>query len=215
MSLISDVPIVSVDLETGGLVAGRHTPLSIGAVRQPRSQDFSSDGRCIVNSDNSFYVQLEWDTVVVDPKAMRINRLDIANPAGPNADFMNRSLPAAEGLNLFHSWLLEYSSEPIYALGMNVGSFDLQMLKSVWNYGLNKNWPFHYRSIDINCLFFALSQLHNRPYDVIKQEITVAAREKSGFSKNMEHHALADAWSNFYVWEECMSRLHGDREVKC
>lgn len=208
MSKISDLPIVSLDLETGGLIPGQHTPLSIGAVIVP-----GGDGSVThnlpykVTENNSFYIQLEWDNLVVSPEALRINQLDIANPPGPgemDGTRTNRSLPAQEGLQLFLEWLTQYSTIPVHALGVNVGSFDLAMLRSVWQ----GPWPFHYRSIDLNSVFFALSQVQNKPYDAIKSEITQLAWDRSEFPLDMKHHALADAWSNIYIWKECLRRFH-------
>ncbi len=202
MLRISNTPIVSLDLETGGLIPGKHTPLAIGAVMVP-----SGDETYEINDQNSFYIQFEWDTVVVDPQALRINRLNIANPPGSTGAIANRSLPANEGLGLFHEWLgRQQLTTSVHALGMNVGSFDLPMLRSVYSLP----WPFHYRSIDLNSLFFALSQVQNKPFDAIKQEITKIAWEKSQFSKEMEHNALVDAWFNVYAWEECVRRFGGD-----
>ncbi|GAF95096.1 unnamed protein product, partial [marine sediment metagenome] len=51
MLQISDIPIISLDLETGGLVPGIHTPLSIGAVV------VSGDNNPEITDKNSFYVQ--------------------------------------------------------------------------------------------------------------------------------------------------------------
>ncbi len=201
MLRISDLPIISLDLETGGLIPGKHTPLSIGAVAYPGDYSTEDDwsSHC---ARNSFYIQLEWDTMVVDPQAIRVNKLNIVDPPGPEGDFSDRSLPAAEGLLLFQQWLAQrYSS--VHALGLNVGSFDLPMLRSIWQ----GPWPFHYRSIDLNSLFFALSQVLNKPFDVIKDEITGTAWEKSEFPIDMRHHALADAWSNIHMWEECIHRF--------
>lgn len=211
MLKISDMSVISIDLETGGLVPGRHTPLAIGAVVLPGSGNLPrNDKPYEVTYKNSFYVQLEWDTVIVDPAAMKINHLDIANPPGPDGIMIHRSFPSEVGLRMFADWLAQYGSS-IHALGMNVGSFDLLMLKSIWQV----SWPFHYRSIDLNSLFFALSQVQNKSYDWIKDEITTLAWKKSVFPKKMEHHALADAWSNVYVWEECLKRFGGDCEVLC
>lgn len=212
MLKISDIPVISLDLETGGLIPGKHTPLAIGAVVVPGG---GGGETYEIKDQNSFYIQLEWDTVVVDPQALRINKLNIANPPGPNGIMTNRSLPAHEGIGLFDGWLgRRQFTAPVYALGMNVGSFDLPMLRSVWQTMksdlIPRPWPFHYRSIDLNSLFFALSQVQNKPYDVIKQEITKIAWEKSQFPKEMEHNALADAWFNVYAWKECVRRFNGD-----
>ncbi len=204
---ISSLPIISVDLETGGLTPGKHTPLSIGAVRL--NADHSE-----INESNSFYVQLEWDAMVVTPQAMRVNGLNIGNPPGKDGDFDNKSLPAIEGVRNFVSWL---GKPPIYAMGANVGSFDLQMLKAIWNKDLFGQWPFHYRSIDLNSLFFALSDIQNIPFNVIKEEITKKAWSdvKELYPSVVEHHALYDAWSNIFAWKECMRRFDGHCVVQC
>jgi hypothetical protein len=208
MLRISDIPVISLDLETGGLVPGKHTPLSIGAVMVPGSGPLDKVDGYKITKENSFYVQLEWDTVVIDPSAMRINRLNIVDPPGPEMygqEVASRSLPAKEGVLEFFNWLAsaQTTSRYVHALGMNVGSFDLPMLRSIWN----GPWPFHYRSIDLNSLFFALSQIQNKPFDAIKQEITQIAWDNNEFSQEMEHYALADAWFNVYAWKECLRRF--------
>ena len=221
MSRLGEPPFISLDLETGGLVPGKHSVLSIGAVVVPIS---GGNEVYEITGENSFYTQLEWDTVTVDPRALQINKLDIANPPGRNGSIACRSLPALEGIHCFFEWLNKIQrnySIPIpqlHALGVNVGSFDLQMLRPIWDYGLKRNWPFHYRSIDLNSLFFALSNMQNKPFNDIKQEITKIAwdkvRSELAVPQGM-HHALADAWSNVYVWEECLKRFGGDCEVLC
>ena len=213
MLRISDLSIISLDLETGGLVPGTHTPLSIGAVVVPGGGNLVQNE---ITDKNSFYIQLEWDTVVT-PQAMKINKLDITNPPGPNGTITNRSLPGKEGLRYFADWLTQHhnTDQLIHVLGVNVGSFDLPMLRSIWKGPGATSWPFHYRSIDLNSLFFALSQIQNKSFGAIKKEITQIAWEKNKFPNEMEHHALADAWSNVYVWEECIKRFGGDYEILC
>ncbi len=203
---ISDLPIVSINLETAGQTPGRHVPLSIGAVIPGECGDIHE-----VTEDNSFYIQLEWEGVFVDPIALKVNGLDIVHPPGPGGDFTNRSLPALEGLKFFHEWLCSRFGATanddalIHALGMNVAQFDIPMLRPIWQV----KWPFSRRSIDLNTLFFALSNIENRPFDAIKTAITKLAWERNKFDVDMKHHALADAWSNLYVWEECIKRLGG------
>ena len=213
---VDNVRIIALDLETTGLIPGKHVPISIGAVKMDLDHD-------IINSRNSFYVQLEWDSLTVDPSALRINRLDIVNPPGRNESFYRRSLPVIEGIGTFLTWLDMSDETPILALGKNVGSFDLPMLKSIWNVGLNRNWPFHYRSIDINTLFVALSSLTNSPIDTVKNRITQKVWEmmteqriedagESWSFLHREHNAFSDAWWNVYAWKECLKEL-GDFEV--
>ncbi len=195
--------IVSLDLETTGLEVGVHKPISIGAVN--------------LSTRQYFYCQLEWDNITISPEAMRINKIDIINPPGINSctQIYNRSLPANRVLHLFidtfTDWIRRHNNSKIIALGVNVGSFDLKMLKSIWPDG--KSWPFHYRSIDLNSLMFVIAETHDRDFDEVKKQVTETAWDK--FKENKpylakeigEHHALADAWWNIYALQECTKIL--------
>jgi len=192
--------ILSLDLETTGLIPGKHVPISIGAVKLDEHNEYRS-------SENSFYVQLEWDSLIVDPKAMKINGLDIANPPGCGP-FDCNSLPADEALYKFKEWL---GTDSFVAMGKNVGSFDLPMLRAVWEPRMKCSWPFGYRSIELNTLFFTLSELLNRQFDDVKNEITRRAWCKVGCFENLgnliTHHALGDAWWNVFAWQNCLEWL--------
>lgn len=212
---VSNEHLVSIDVETSGLEVGKHVPLSIGAAIVPYNPKRDS-GPHIVDTHNSFYVQLEWDDVIVDPKAMQVNKLNLAYPPGVYGMKFNHSLPAAYGISVFRKWLDKYAPLRIRALGLNVGSFDLPMLKSIWNQGGNNKWPFKYQSIDLNTLFYLLSRLQNRSFDSIKKEISdIAWRNNELMKMYGEHHALGDAWFNIYAWEECLRRLEEGYEVLC
>ncbi len=201
--------IISIDIETTGLEIGKHKPIAIGAVN--------------LTTRESFYLQLEWDNVIIDPKAMRINKLDIINPPGDNTctPLYNRSLPSDKALllldNKLREWAVRDNNEnvtlpyrnKIISLGKNVSSFDLLMLKSIWRW----EWPFHYRSIDINSLMFVIAETHNKDFEEIQKQIKEIAwdkfkKEQSLLAKEIgEHHALADAWWNIYAWEKCIEIL--------
>ncbi len=214
MNPISFKRIISLDIETTGLEVGKHVPISIGAVK-------TGIGGDSINSENSFYVQLEWDSLVVDPKAMQINKLDIVDPPRRDGVFNDKkfllegSMPADQGIHAFAEWLGGPEDDfPMFAMGKNVGPFDLLMLRSVWNLGINREWPFHYRSIDLNSLFFALSEINNYTFDSIKERINNTAWcdvhrlfERSSMGEGCPHHALSDAWWNVYAWEECLELL--------
>ncbi len=199
--MIKDCKIISLDLETSGIVPGKHVPLSIGAVKLYADLH----GHLSVSS---FYVQLEWDSLVVDPKAMKINGLDIANPPGWGP-FDHNSLPADEGLSFFAKWLGD--DYKIVALGKNVGSFDLPMLKGAWGCKASRPWPFSYRSIDLNTLFFTLADLSNQSFAMMKDRITSRSWRSVDETDNLhglnEHHALADAWWNVFAWQDCLECL--------
>ncbi len=194
--------IISLDLETTGIIPGKHVPISIGAVKL----DADLDGHISVNS---FYVQLEWDSLVVDPEAMKINCLNIADPPGRDGPFDCNSLPAHEGLSKFSDWLFDSGS--VVALGKNVGSFDLPMLKAVWDHGMKRPWPFGYRAIDINTMLFTISALTGLSFDTVKHRIVHSAwkktQEQHSFAKLVSHHALADAWWNVHAWQDCLEWL--------
>lgn len=193
--------IISLDLETTGIIPGKHVPISIGAVKL----DADLGGHVSVNS---FYVQLEWDSLVVDPEAMKINCLNIASPPGRDGAFDKKSLPAAEAIHEFNNWL---GSDSFVAMGKNVGSFDLPMLRAVWDYGTKRSWPFGYRSIDINTIFFTISALTGLSFEVVKNRIVHSAwrktREQHSFVRDVDHHALGDAWWNVNAWQNCLEWL--------
>ncbi len=190
--------IISLDLETTGIIPGKHVPISIGAVKL----DADLNGHVSINS---FYVQLEWDSLVVDPAAMKINCLNIADPPGKDGPFDSRSLPAADAIHEFNEWI---GSDSCVVLGKNVGSFDLPMLKAVWNCGLKISWPFGYRAIDINTILFTISALTALSFDDVKHRIIHSAwrktQEQHSFARNVNHHALADAWWNVHAWQDCL-----------
>lgn len=213
--------IIALDLETTGLDVGKHVPISIGAVKIDR--DHSQ-----IEADNSFYVQLEWDSIVVDPKALRVNKLDIVDPPSRDGLFNDKkfllegSMPADQGIHAFSEWLGESDDLPTFAMGKNVGSFDLLMLKSVWSLGLIREWPFHYRSIDLNTLFMVISEITNYQFDEVKERISNQAWAKTHhlfentFGKQASpHHALSDAWWNVFAWEACIESIKDPGEIRC
>lgn len=207
--MIDQITRISLDLETSGLEIGKHVPLSIGAVKLDVPRD-------TVNGNNSFYVQLEWDSVNVDPKALKINRLNIANPPGRCESLIANSLPVEEGLHAFTAWLNATPSwldkTKIVVIGKNVGSFDLPMLKSIWSGpSFVRDWPFHYRSIDLNTLFFTLADIEGIAFNEVQSRVSEIAWRKqiNLFESNgpSKHHALADAWWNVFAREECIKWL--------
>ncbi len=211
----SNEHFMSIDIETSGLEVGKHVPLSIGAAIVPFDYDCGHRPHDI-SVRNSFYIQLEWDDVIIDPEAMKINKLDLANPPGPYGTGINMSLPAVDGILAFKEWLNKYSPLKIRALGVNIGSFDLPMLKSIWHHSGDPRWPFLHRSVDLNTLFYLLSRLQNRSFDSIKKEISAIAWRNNGLASVYgEHHAFADAWFNVYAWEECLRRLEEGYEELC
>ena len=203
--------IIALDLETSGLIPGVHKPLAIGAAVVKQFGNIALPSYNIdrlISQQNAFYVQLAWDSVEVSPEALRINKLDIVNPPGPEGYFYDRSLPAPDGLNAFLFWLDQFGDN-IVALGKNVGSFDLPMLKAVWNDKLTRYWPFSYRSIDLNSLLLTMAQIENRSYDSIKEDMVqrILAKIQERYPWACEHHALVDVWINVCMYHECIARL--------
>jgi len=216
MITLPDKYLISLDLETGGIEVGKHVPLSIGAIAVYPERKFSRIKKCFsvdrLKKIEHFYVQLEWDDLVVTPEAMKINGLNLAHPPGPHKSVLEHSLPAEEALASFRTWLDAQCVTKVKVLGMNVGSFDLPMLKSIWG---DHPWPFDYRSVDLNTLFHTLSVLQNKSFGAIKKEISDIAWENIADSDQYKHHALIDALFNIFAWKECLRRLEDGYEEYC
>ena len=172
--------IISIDTETGGTEAGKHSLLSIGCVR--------------LSDMSSFYAQIRQSDLLIHPEAMRVNDLDVKGMDDKSLDTMAtvdiklrdwlRTSPAYNG-----------RAHSIVPMGLNVGSFDMQFVKA----NLPKSAGIlSYRSIDINTLVMADALMRNVSYNTVKRAAKEVGRSYAldktqglGF-----HHALFDAWSN-------------------
>ena len=171
------IRLISLDIETTGLDPAKHVPLSIGAVDLASGRDY--------------FVGLEWDELIVDTVAMRINRIDITRsdrdaedkrPFGGSRP--GRTLPAEDAIDEFGLWLNEvrrYGSDAeIRALGKNPGSFDLPMLRPTWERfwkrtNLFPGFPFSHRCVDLNSVFVTIAGARGEDANAVRAAVTEMA----------------------------------------
>ncbi len=187
---MDEIRLISLDLETSGLIPGTHVPLSIGAVDLLSGEDF--------------YVEFDWPELIVTPDALRINKFDLSK----DGSHPNRVRPS-QAIGLFHTWLRpKKETHKLWAMGMNVGSFDLPMLEPVYMTipETRYTWPFEYRSMGLNSTmmylsrpegFWSFRKLMFRYAEAWLEEF------KPEIYKLPQHHALRDAWMNVSVLAEC------------
>lgn len=180
-----DFDIISLDLETSG-TEDEHTILSIGCVR--------------LSDMTSFYADVRHESLVVTPKSMQINGIDIMQVANQEN---RQTLTQVD--KQFREWL---KSDPFYQegkkyalipMGMNVGTFDMRFVKK----HLTKSADlFGYRSIDLNALIFTDAFMRGEKFQTVKSAAkvlgTTYAQEHVPHLK--PHHALYDAYSNIGVF---------------
>jgi len=181
------IRLISLDIETTGLDPTRHVPLSIGAVDLASGKDY--------------FVGLEWDELVVNTAAMRINRIDItrsdqdvregvsgSGSSGVYETFRTsrpgRTLPAEQAIDEFGMWLCEVrrwgSDAEIRALGKNPASLDLPLLRPTWDnfwkrMELFPRFPFSHRCVDLNSVFVAIAAAQGKCTADVRSLVTELA----------------------------------------
>ena len=184
--------IVGLDIETTGLDPDKHQILSIGACTIGENGD----------PKDIFYRKIEHNDYLISPQAMRVNGIDIRLWFGKDM---------VTTISNFSEWLISQygSTEPIHALGYNVGSFDVQFLKRQYR----DLYPFHYRSIDLNsCLML----LGIEKVSIDNEGILNAFLEKNvEFNDKLSkiigykpclHNAACDAVVNALVWKMLLEK---------
>jgi len=181
-----DFDLISLDLETSGSESTEHTILSIGCVR--------------LSDLESFYADVRHESLMVTPKAMQVNEIDITQVANQEG---RSTLSQVD--KKFREWL---RSDPFYKegkhynlipMGMNVGTFDMEFVRPY----LPKSADlFGYRSLDLNALIFVDAVMRGCKFETVKN-----AAKMIGTSYAHEHvpelkphHALYDAYSNIGVF---------------
>jgi DNA polymerase III epsilon subunit-like protein len=185
--------IISLDIETTGLDADKHNVISIGAVNP-------TDGY-------EFYREIYYEDLYVSAKTQAFLKIDFSK-----IEKSQKSEPYIVICD-FNTWLInQYNYKPITAMGLNVGSFDLQFIKKLsQSTGSPRTMElFDYRSLDLNSVMIYMLENQYRfsklSFTDFKNEKTKQATEllKTNRPKTYElgiHHALFDAWFNVYLWE--------------
>ena len=174
------------DLETSGLT-NDHEILSIG---------------CCTEDYKFFYQEVKWDQLLVSPRAMEINQIDLRKQSG---------IPLKESLLNLNKWLRTKfpNEEKIMPLGFNVGSFDLRFL--IKSYAqVSVECPFHYRHIELNSILMFLGK-DKESYMKDMWEFIRKAQEDHCVGwvpiELVEHNALADALHSMVCYNNLKSKL--------
>lgn len=191
--------ILSVDLETTGLDPNKHFVLSIGAV--------------CPSTHSHFYVEFDWKELLVCPKAMKVNQIDLraSNPEAKSPE---------EAMSSFEEWLGKNEirgQEECRILGKNPTGIDRPMLERLWDkyrgcLSCPVKFPFSHRTVDLNTLFAGLAEANGLDVDKTRKGIEKVAEENIQFNypgvfELGAHHALWDAYWNVYAWRECLNRI--------
>ncbi|MEX0749060.1 MAG: 3'-5' exonuclease [Candidatus Saccharimonadales bacterium] len=133
--------MIVVDVETTGLVPGRHGIVSIGAVD-------------LTNATNQFYVECcIADNIEIDPGALRVNGFTETEVRDDS------KATAVEAVARFIEW-----SEPIKerTLGGHNTHFDVAMLQAVVHPS-RLRWPFGFRALDLHSMAYLQMKRLNHP----------------------------------------------------
>lgn len=130
--------MISLDLETSGLIPNRHQILSIGAVHAESNREFYAECYLLPNRD-------------FQDKALEIN--------GITEDQLNDVTKPSlyEIVRQFYLWVeTTVPKNERLLLGQNIGQFDVQHLKPEYEY-LGLPWQFGYHYCDLNSIGVFLS----------------------------------------------------------
>lgn len=135
---------ISLDLETSGLDATRHQILEFAAVIEDTNNPQA------VSKLPYFSTFIEWDTILGDPVALKMNAKIIEKIADPNVE----KLTIHELSKKFVTWLCDEKidvTKKITFAGKNFSGFDRQFLMRVPNWHMIK---MHHRSADVGALYW-------------------------------------------------------------
>jgi hypothetical protein len=179
---MSEPMVVAFDCETSGLT-NDHVILSIGAV---------------TNQFRYFYREVAWEQLYVSTEAMKINQLDLR---------LRQGIPIDLVLIHLEGWLREQfpqmQGHDILPMGFNVGSFDMRMLRNMYERVKRPNdFPFHYRSIELNSCLMLLGknkeEFSRDIWKLVKKKFKTMRLNQPAET----HNALADAFFAQIAWNE-------------
>lgn len=183
-----------VDTETGGLIPGRHSLLEVGLA--------AYKGGEIVGRKQIYIEEAEY---TVTPKAMEINKLDLAEVA-------KQGVPAYVALLNITGFLKQhFGTEPPKMLGQNV-RFDREFIKHLFmrnNYDIDKF--IHYRVMDIQVLAQAAKDIGYLP-----EEVSTGLHKLAkffGYEPKGAHTAMGDIDTTVFVYERLLELFKHKEEL--
>lgn len=171
---------VSVDVETAGPNPSQYSLLAIGA--------------CLVsNPQQAFYVELQPVDDNVEPEAMEIHHLDLA-------ELKRRGLPPAEALTRLEDWLrteIPSDQAPIF-VGFNA-PFDWMFVNDYFHRYLGRN-PFGHAALDIKSFYMGLTGVR---WDETGMRHWVP---QYGQDQPLTHHAQRDAQDQAELFRQLLQQ---------
>lgn len=171
------------DIETSGVDPNKHSMLSIGIV-------ITIDG---FENYLSFYEEIKYDELVIEPGAIEINNFEFKNQEG--------RIPLETVDNKAYDFVKKYYSKTDKAMviGLNVGEFDLQFI--------NKHMPklaslLNRRAVNLNSLIYLIADINSVEFTTLKEDLSVKAYAiVDGLGLGLQkHNALYDALFNLGLY---------------
>lgn len=167
--------LLVLDTETGGLTAGQHSLLSIGAV-------VWEDGRIKDTSE----ILVAEQTYTVTSEALTVNKIDLANHHA-------YGLAPAEAVRVLFDFVrINFENRPAVVVGHNV-SFDLGFIKHLWTRTGRSNEfsnSFSHRTLDTAGILRFLAIAGKVPPEAASLDSAIKHFELENPSR---HTALGDA----------------------
>lgn len=173
------------DIETSGVDPLKHSILSIGIV-------ITING---FENYLSFYEEISYDELVVEPGAIEVNRIEFKNQIG--------RIPLEKADNKAYDFVKKYYSktEKAIAIGLNIGEFDLLFI--------NKHMPklaslIDRRSVNLNSLIYFIADINSVDFLKLKEDLSAKAAvnvDNIGLGLK-KHNALYDALIHMSLYNE-------------
>ncbi|MGI9159592.1 MAG: 3'-5' exonuclease [Saprospiraceae bacterium] len=161
------------DIETTGLMPGKHQVVSLGAIHYESGQTFYQE--CRIYKKN-----------LISASALSLNGFTVEQVTD------NKKITALVLYDNFVEWAISRSD---ILAGHNIGSFDVQFLKILHNKYRSKNkWPFSHRYIDLHSVAYAHFR-ESLSHDEICLKLGIEPEPKP-------HNALLGALSEHKAFKE-------------
>ena len=184
------------DTETGGLTPGRHSLLEVGLAAYTQGE--------IIDTKRIYIKEKEY---VVSPKAMEINKLDVAEVA-------RLGVEPIVAMDMIINFIQKNFSTPPTILGHNP-SFDRNFVKALFTrFGEDIDATISYRTFDTATLIQTAIVLGKLPIDFPRSLHKV--RDALGVTTKIEedHTAMGDIMTTIAVYETLIALLGGHQHGK-